>query len=139
MNAVDDFVTPKEYKGMITTLNRAIQTTGYENIRPTLWSIREALENDLNSFGANITKETFLKDDTVKAAYETLKKTNPAAAEADMALKIKSSEGLRDKLYGANDTFSTLMNFYQRANATKVFRDYSWNRWNGKEKITKIL
>ena len=132
MNAVDDFVTPKEYKGMITTLNRAIQTTGYENIRPTLWSIREALENDLNSFGANITKETFLKDDTVKAAYETLKKTNPAAAEADMALKIKSSEGLRDKLYGANDTFSTLMNFYQRANATKVFRDYNATTFTNK-------
>ena len=132
MNAVDDFVTPKQYKGMITTLNRAIQQTGYENIRPTLWSIREALENDLNSFGAKITKETFLKDDAVKAAYETLKKTNPAAAEADMALKIKASEGLRDKLYGANDTFSTLMNFYQRANATKVFRDYNATTFTNK-------
>jgi hypothetical protein len=132
MNAVDDFVTPKQYKGMITTLNRAIQQTGYENIRPTLWSIREALENDLNSFGANITKETFLKDDTVKAAYETLAKTNKAAADADMALKIKSSEQLRDKLYGANDTFSTLMNFYQRANATKVFRDYNATTFTNK-------
>jgi len=132
MNSIDDFVTPKEYKGMITTLNRAIQTTGYENIRPTLWSIREALENDLNSFGSKITKETFLKDDTVKAAYETLKKTNPAAAEADMALKIKESEKLKDKLYGANDTFSTLMNFYQRANATKVFRDYSATTFTNK-------
>jgi len=132
MNAVDDFVTPKQYKGMITTLNRAIQQTGYENIRPTLWSIREALENDLNSFGANITKETFLKDDTVKAAYETLAKTNKAAADADMALKIKSSEQLKDKLYGANDTFSTLMNFYQRANATKVFRDYNATTFTNK-------
>ena len=132
MNAVDDFVTPKQYKGMITTLNRAIQTTGYENIRPTLWSIREALENDLNSFGGAITKETFLKDDTVKAAYETLAKTNKAAADADIALKIKASEGLRDKLYGANDTFSTLMNFYQRANATKVFRDYNATTFTNK-------
>ena len=61
MNAVDDFVTPKQYKGMITTLNRAIQQTGYENIRPTLWSIREALENDLNSFGAKINKRNFFK------------------------------------------------------------------------------
>ena len=25
------------------TLNRAISTTTYDNIRPTLWSIREAL------------------------------------------------------------------------------------------------
>ena len=44
MNSIDDFVTPKEYKGMITTLNRAIEGTTYQNIRPTLWSIREALE-----------------------------------------------------------------------------------------------
>lgn len=132
MNLIDDFVTPKQYKGMMEELNRAIGQTGYENIRPTLWSIREALENDLNSFGSNITKETFLKDDTVKAAYETLKKTNPAAAEADMALKIKASEGLRDKLYGANDTFSTLMNFYQRANATKVFKEYSATAFTNK-------
>ena len=132
MNKIDDFVTPKQYKGMMETLNRAIGETNYDNIRPTLWSIREALENDLNSFGGAITKETFLKDDAVKAAYETLKKTNPAAAEADMALKIKASEGLRDKLYGANDTFSTLMNFYQRANATKVFKEYSATTFTNK-------
>jgi len=132
MNKIDDFVTPKQYKGMMETLNRAIGETNYDNIRPTLWSIREALENDLNSFGGNITKETFLKDDVVKNAYETLKKTNPAAAEADMALKIKASEGLRDKLYGANDTFSTLMNFYQRANATKVFKEYSATTFTNK-------
>ena len=132
MNKIDDFVTPKQYKGMMETLNRAIGETSYDNIRPTLWSIREALENDLNSFGGNITKETFLKDDAVKAAYETLKKSNPAAAEADIALKIKASEGLRDKLYGANDTFSTLMNFYQRANATKVFKEYSATAFTNK-------
>lgn len=132
MNRIDDFVTPKQYKGMMETLNRAIGETTYDNIRPTLWSIREALENDLNSFGGAITKETFLKDDAVKAAYETLKKTNPAAAEADMALKIKASEGLRDKLYNANDTFSTLMNFYQRANATKVFKEYSATTFTNK-------
>ena len=132
MNGIDDFVTPKQYKGMMETLNRAISTTTYDNIRPTLWSIREALENDLNSFGGAITKETFLKDDAVKAAYETLKKTNPAAAEADMALKIKASEGLKDKLYGANDTFSTLMNFYQNAQGTKIFRDYSATTFTNK-------
>jgi hypothetical protein len=127
MELIDDFVTPKQYKGMMEELNRAISTTTYENIRPTLWSIREALENDLNSFGANITKETFLKDDVVKNAYETLAKTNKAAADAD-----KASEGLRDKLYGANDTFSTLMNFYQRANATKIFKDYNATTFTNK-------
>jgi hypothetical protein len=132
MNRIDDFVTPKNYKGMMETLNRAISTTTYDNIRPTLWSIREALENDLNSFGGALTKETFLKDDAVKAAYETLKKTNPAAAEADMALKISESEKLKDKLYNANDTFSTLMNFYQDANITKIFKEYNATTFTNK-------
>ena len=49
-----------------------------------------------------------------------------------MALKIKASEGLRDKLYNANDTFSTLMNFYQNANATKIFREYSATAFTNK-------
>jgi len=132
MESIDDFVTPKEYKGMITTLNRAIEGTTYQNIRPTLWSIREALENDLNSFGANITKETFLKDATVKAQYDALSKTNKALADSNIDTMISKSEQLRDKLYGANDTFSTLMNFYQRANATKIFRDYNATTFSNK-------
>ena len=132
INAIDDFVTPRQYKGIITTLNSAIQDTNYKNIRENLWAIREALENDLNSFGGNITKETFLKDDAVKAAYETLSKTNKAAADANINLMIKESEGLKNKLYGANDTFSTLMNFYQTANITKVFRDYNATTFTNK-------
>lgn len=132
MNAIDDFVTPKQYKGMMETLNRAIEGTAYQNIRPTLWSIREALENDLNSFGGALTKETFLKDEGVKAAYDTLSKTNKPLAEANINMMIKKSEDLRDKLYGANDTFSTLMNFYQRANATKIFRDYNATTFTNK-------
>jgi hypothetical protein len=132
MNSIDDFVTPKEYKGMMTTLNRAIEGTTYQNIRPTLWSIREALENDLNSFGGNLTKETFLKDDVVKAQYDALSKTNKALADSNIDMMVKQSEQLKDKLYGANDTFSTLMNFYQRANATKIFRDYNATTFTNK-------
>ena len=132
MNSIDDFVTPKEYKGMMTTLNRAIEGTTYQNIRPTLWSIREALENDLNSFGSNITKETFLKDDVVKAQYDALSKTNKALADSNINTMISKSEQLRDKLYGANDTFSTLMNFYQRSNATRIFREYNATTFTNK-------
>ena len=90
MNQVDDFITPREYKGVTEAMNRALSTTQYQNIRANVWSLREALENDLNSFGANISKETFLKDETVKAAYETLSKTNKAAADADYGIENKS-------------------------------------------------
>ncbi len=132
MNQVDDFITPREYKGVTEAMNRALSTTQYQNIRANVWSLREALENDLNSFGANISKETFLKDDTVKAAYETLSKTNKAAADADMALKIKSSEQLKDQLYNANDVFSTLMNFYQNKGVPNLIKQFNKNTFTNK-------
>ena len=132
-NSIDDFITPMEYKGLITTLNRAIDGTTYQNIRPTLWSIREALENDLNMFGANITKETFMKDAVFKEGYENLIKTSgKAAADADLNFVLKQSEQLRDQLYRANDVFATLMNFYQRAGITSVFKKYDATKFTNK-------
>ena len=132
-NSIDDFITPMEYKGLITTLNRAIDGTTYQNIRPTLWSIREALENDLNMFGANITKETFMKDAVFKEGYENLVKTSgKAAADADLNFVLKQSEQLRDQLYRANDVFATLMNFYQRAGITGVFKKYDSTKFTNK-------
>ena len=125
VNQVEDFVTPKQYRGLMQTLNRAIESTTYQNIRPTLWSIREALEKDLNSFGGAITKETFMRDEAFKASYDNLTKTaGKAAADADLNFVLKQSEQLKDQLYRANDTFATLMNFYQRANITKAFKAY---------------
>jgi len=93
LRRLDDTVTPLQYKGLMTMMNRAIETTTYQNIRPTLWSIREALENDLNSFGGAITKETFFKDETFKAGYDNLVKTaGKAAADATRAFgKLASS------------------------------------------------
>ena len=132
-NSVDEFVTPTEYKGLITTLNRAIEGTTYQNIRPTLWAIREALENDLNSFGEAITKETFFKDQAFKEGYENLVKTSgKAAADADLKFVLDQSKELKNQLYRANDVFATLMNFYQRAGISGVFRKYDATKFTNK-------
>jgi hypothetical protein len=132
-NQLEDTITPLQYKGLMETMNNAISSTTYQNIRPTLWSIREALENDLNSFGANITKETFMKDAAFKESYENLAKTvGKEAADADLNLVLKQSEQLKDQLYRANDTFSTLMNFYQGANITRVFKGYDSTAFTNK-------
>jgi hypothetical protein len=55
-----------------------------------------------------------------------------AAADADLNLILKQSEQLKDQLYRANDTFSTLMNFYQRAGITKVFKGYDSTTFTNK-------
>jgi hypothetical protein len=133
VNQIDEFITPKEYKGLIGTLNKAIESTNYQNIRPQLWSIREALEKDLNSFGGKITKENFLKDEGTKNIYENLVKTQgKEAAELDLRKKLTEAEKLRDKLYSANDTFASIMDFYQRANITKVFKQFDNTKFTNK-------
>tara|TARA_R100001129_G_scaffold183736_1_gene166867 strand:- start:2362 stop:5541 length:3180 start_codon:yes stop_codon:yes gene_type:complete len=133
VNQIGDFVTPKEYKGLIGQLNAAIEKTAYQNIRPQLWTIREALENDLNSFGGKITKENFLKDEGIKAAYDGAVKTQgKEAAELELSKKLNEAKKLRDKLYNANDTFSSIMDFYQRANITKVFKQFDNTKFTNK-------
>jgi hypothetical protein len=132
-NQLGDFITPKEYKGLIGQLNAAIEKTAYQNIRPQLWTIREALENDLNAFGGKITKENFLKDEGTKALYEGIVKTQgKEAAELDLSKKLNEAKKLRDKLYNANDTFSSIMDFYQRANITKVFKQFDNTKFTNK-------
>ncbi len=133
VNQIDDFITPKEYKGLIGQLNAAIEKTAYQNIRPQLWTIREALENDLNSFGGKITKENFLTDEGTKALYEgTVKTQGKEAAELDLSKKLNEAKKLRDKLYNANDTFSSIIDFYQRANITKVFKQFDNTKFTNK-------
>jgi hypothetical protein len=118
---------------LIGQLNAAIEKTAYQNIRPQLWTIREALENDLNSFGGKITKENFLKDDGIKAAYDGAVKTQgKEAAELELSKKLNEAKKLRDKLYNANDTFSSIMDFYQRANVTKVFKQFDNTKFTNK-------
>ena len=133
LNGVNEFITPKEYKGVMTMLNRAIDETTYQNIRPTLWEIREALEADLNMFGKAITKETFMKDAVFKEGYENLIKTSgKAAADADLNFVLNQAKDLKKQLYRANDVFATLMNFYQRAGITNVFRQYDSTKFTNK-------
>jgi len=132
MNQIDDFVTPREYRGMMEAMNRAISTTQYQNIRGNVWAIREALETDLNSFGSNITKEAFLRDETYKNTYETLAKTNKQRADAFLNSDLKNAEDLKNQLYNANDVFSTLMNFYQRQPIPAVFRKFDNTKFTNK-------
>ena len=113
VNQIDDFITPKEYKGLIGQLNAAIEKTAYQNIRPQLWTIREALENDFAAFGSNLNKATFLSDAGVKATYDGLAATSKELAERDLAAKIAAGETLRDKLKTANETFHHILQLYE--------------------------
>ena len=53
----EGLLSPTQYKGLMQMLNRAIEGTGFNIPTGSVWSLREAMETDLNSFGANLTKQ----------------------------------------------------------------------------------
>ena len=120
----DGMITPKQYKGLITMLNRAIEGSGYKTLKAEVWAMREAMENDFNAFGGMLNKGTMLQDEGIKATYEALAKQNPQAAEAFIANNIAAAEKLRDKLYDANNTFSSILGFYQRAKVPQILKQF---------------
>jgi hypothetical protein len=118
-------ITPMQYKGLMQMMNRAIEGTEYQNIRASIWGLREAMENDLNSFGANLTKDNFLKDENIKKTYETMVSSRGKEfADSVIANQIKDAEGLYSKLYDANATFSSIMGFYQKMGLPRKLRAF---------------
>lgn len=115
--AIDDkFITPKQYRGLMQMMNRAIEGTQYQNVRGSIWGLREAMENDLNAFGGKLTKDNFLKDEGIKATYEQMtKQQGKEVADAFLNKNISDAEGLYAKLYDANATFSASMGFLKKA------------------------
>ena len=124
--AIDDkFITPKQYKGLMQMMNRAIEGTQYQNVRASIWGLREAMENDLNAFGSKLTKDNFLKDEGIKETYEQMtKQQGKEFADSFINKNIKDAEGLYAKLYDANATFSSIMGFYQKMGVPKKLRAF---------------
>ena len=117
-------ITPKEYSGVMRMLNRAIEGTQYNLPTGSVWGLREALETDLNSFGAKLTKDNLLSDEALKEGYEAMvAQSGKEFADADIAFKIKQGEQLYDKLKDANATFSSLMGFI-KSPLIKSFRKF---------------
>jgi hypothetical protein len=127
IRAIDQeaLITPKQYKGLMQMLNRAIEGTAFNIPTGSVWALREALENDFNSFGANLTKSAFLKDETIKETYENISKTQGKEfADTFINKNIKDAEQLYNKLYDANATFSSVMGFYQKMRIPKSLQKF---------------
>tara|TARA_R100000808_G_scaffold23282_1_gene51499 strand:- start:2304 stop:5351 length:3048 start_codon:yes stop_codon:yes gene_type:complete len=117
-------ITPKEYSGLMRMLNRAIEGTQYSLPTGSVWSLREALETDLNAFGGKLTKDNLLSDATLKESYDAMvAQSGKAFADADIAFKISQGEQLYSKLLDANATFSSLMGFI-KSPLIKSFRKF---------------
>ena len=126
-------ITPKEYGGIMKMLNRAIEGSNLQIPKDMVWSLREALEVDLNSFGAKLTKDNFLKDDVLKEGYEQMvKQSGKEFADGDMAYKIGQGEQLYTKLKEANATFSSIMGFYTKQSLPSRLKKFDSNLFTGR-------
>lgn len=126
-------ITPKEFGGIMKMLNRAITDTNLQIPQHYTWSLREALEVDLNSFGQKLTKDNFLTDDVIKEGYENMvKQSGKEFADADMAYKIDQGTQLNGKLKEANATFSSLMGFYTKQTLPSHFKRFDSNLFTGR-------
>jgi len=126
-------ITPKEYGGIMKMLNRAIEGSNLQIPNKTVWALREALEVDLNSFGAKLTKDNFLKDDVIKEGYEQMvKQSGKEFADADMAYKIGQGTQLYSKLKEANSAFSSIMGFYTKQTLPSHFKRFDTTLFTGR-------
>jgi hypothetical protein len=106
-------------------LNRAIEGTGFNIPTGSVWALREAMETDLNSFGANLTKQNFLNDTTIKETYDNMvNMQGKEFAENFLQKNVDDSAMLYDKLKDANATFSSVMGFYQKAAVPKSLKKF---------------
>ena len=121
----DNAISPKQYKGVMTMLNRAIEGTGYQTLKREMFIMREALENDFAAFGSNINKAALLADEGIKATYDTIaKQSGNDLAEQYINKSIQGAEKLRDKLLDANKTYSSILGFYQRAKVPQIIKKF---------------
>jgi len=121
----DNLISPKQYKGVMTMLGRAIEGTGYQTLKREMFVMREALENDFADFGSNINKAALLADEGVKAQYDNIAKlSGQDLADQYINNSIKAAEELRDKLLDANKTYSSILGFYQRAKVPQIIKKF---------------
>ena len=121
----EGLVTPQQYKGLMQMLNRAIEGTNFNIPNQSVWALREAMETDLNSFGANLTKQNFLNDATIKETYDNMvNMQGKEFAENFLQKNVDDSAMLYDKLKDANKTFSSVMGFATKQSLPRSLKKF---------------
>jgi len=126
--------TFKEYAGLQRLLTKAVQRTKYFDIRKSLFSLREALENDLTESFGKVNKTSLLDDVGVKTSYEaTLKMNGQQAADAYLDKVLADAQGLNAGLKEANKIFSKTLAFYDKSVARSLAQGFDKTLFTNKQ------
>ena len=127
-------ITPKQFKGVMTMLNNAIEGSRYSTLKNNMFIMREALETDFAKFGEDIYNPAkYLQDEGIKATYDTiLKQSGKPLADQFIEQNMKSAEMLKGQLLKANKIFSDVQGFYQLSPLVKTLRSFDRNAFTAK-------
>ena len=126
--------TFKEYAGLQRLLTKAVQQTKYFDVRRSLFSLREALENDLTESFGKLNKTTLLDDATVKTSYDaTLRTSGQQAADAYLDKVLADAQSLNFGLKEANAIFSKTLAFYDKSIARSLAQGFDKTLFTNKQ------
>jgi len=134
MQIRDGLITPKQFKGVMTMLNNAIQGSRYQTLKDNMFIMREAMETDFAKFGEDIGNPgKFLEDEGIKATYDTIaKQGGKPLADQYIEKTQQAANLLKDQLLNANKIFSDVQGFYQLSPLVKSIRKFDRNVFTAK-------
>ena len=130
----DGFITPKQFKGVMTMLNNAISGSRYQTLKDNMFIMREAMETDFAKFGEDIGNPgKFLEDEGIKATYDTIaKQGGKPLADQYIEKTQQAANLLKDQLLTANKIFSDVQGFYQLSPLVKGLKKFDRNAFTAK-------
>ena len=130
----DGLITPKQFKGVMTMLNNAIEGSRYQTLKNNMFIMREAMETDFAKFGEDIANPSkFLQDEGIKATYDTITETSgKGLADQFIQQNMKAAADLKKQLMLANKIFADVQGFYQLSPVVKRLRQFDRNSFTAK-------
>jgi hypothetical protein len=126
--------TFKEYAGLQRLLTKSIQQTKYFDVRKSLFSLREALENDLTESFGKLNKTSLLDDASVKTSYDaTLRTSGQQAADGYLDKVLADAQSLNAGLKEANTIFSKTLAFYDKSVARSLAQGFDKTLFTNKQ------
>jgi hypothetical protein len=130
----DGLITPKQFKGVMTMLNNAIEGSRYSTLKNNMFIMREALETDFAKFGEDLYNPAkYLEDEGIKATYDTIAaQSGKDLADQYIQTNIKAAEQLKGQLLKANKIFADVQGFYQLSPLVRSIRKFDRNVFTAK-------
>tara|TARA_E500000331_G_scaffold329239_1_gene349642 strand:- start:6693 stop:9809 length:3117 start_codon:yes stop_codon:yes gene_type:complete len=130
----DGLITPKQFKGIGTMLNNAIEGSRYSTLKNNMFIMREAMETDFAKFGEDIYNPgKYLEDEGIKATYDAIaEQSGKPLADQYIQQNIKAAEQLKGQLLKANKIFADVQGFYQLSPLVRSLRKFDRNAFTAK-------